>query len=95
MEQARALELAEMHSASFPSSSNPSPVSTVKEGYIIENKTFASDPGKLVPLMNLPVPQTMVSLKRAMEMIAHYCHWIRKFSERIRSYPSKIPFPPF
>ncbi|GIY15089.1 RNA-directed DNA polymerase [Caerostris darwini] len=52
-------------------------------GYIIENKTIKSDPGKLTPLMNLPILQTMKSLKRAEEMFAHYCRWIPKFSLRI------------
>ncbi|XP_046407451.1 uncharacterized protein LOC124172088 [Ischnura elegans] len=62
-------------------------------GYLIEDRVIKPDPDRLAPLMNLPVPNDMPALQRTLGMFAHYCRWIPKFSEKIRPFLVKGPFP--
>jgi hypothetical protein len=45
-------------------------------GYLIEDKVIKTDPERLAPLMNLPIPKDMAALQRTLGMFAHYCRWI-------------------
>jgi predicted aspartyl protease len=52
-------------------------------GYSIENHTLRPDPDRLEPLMNLPVPEDIKSLKRVLGMFSYYSKWVPKFSDKI------------
>ena len=52
-------------------------------GYTISKGSVKPDPDRLKGLMNLPVPQNLPSLRRAMGMFSHYSRWIPNFSEKL------------
>lgn len=62
-------------------------------GYTISKGSVKPDSDRLKGLMDLPVPQDLPSLRRAMGMFSHYSRWISNFSEkvhpltRVTSYP--------
>lgn len=62
-------------------------------GYVIENSTLKPDPSRLEPLLKLPVPQDISSLRRIIGMFAHYSRWIPKYSDKIRRLIDCKSFP--
>lgn len=60
--------------------------------YSIENYTIKPDHYRQ-PLMDLPIPKDIASLRRALERFAQYCFRILSFSEKIRSLLAKGHFP--
>ncbi|XP_018403046.1 PREDICTED: uncharacterized protein LOC108779970 [Cyphomyrmex costatus] len=62
-------------------------------GYVISNKTIKPNPDRLQPLLDLPIPQDIASLRRVLGMFSHYCKWIPNFSERVRPLLLKNPLP--
>ena len=52
-------------------------------GYTISKGSVKPDPDWLKGLMDLPVPQNLPSLRRAMGMFSHYSRWIPNFSEKL------------
>ncbi|KAF8793439.1 Retrovirus-related Pol polyprotein like [Argiope bruennichi] len=61
-------------------------------GYLIENKIIKPYPDRLAPMMSLPIPNNMATSQRTLGMFPHYCYWISRFSEKIRSF-TKGAFP--
>ena len=53
-------------------------------GYQISHKLLKPDPERAAPLLNLPVPTSVASLKRAIGLFAYYAKWIPRYSDRIR-----------
>ena len=51
--------------------------------YTISKGSVKPDPDKLKGLMDLPVPQNLPSLQRAMGMFSHYSRWIPNLSEKL------------
>nr|XP_037870350.1 uncharacterized protein LOC119629239 [Bombyx mori] len=51
------------------------------------------DNERLKPLINLPPPSDLPTLRRTLGMFAHYSKWIPKFSERIHSLANTTIFP--
>lgn len=51
---------------------------------------------ELKPLLNLPIPSNLPSLRRALGMFAHFAHWIPSFAEKVYQLTaiSKFPLPP-
>ena len=62
-------------------------------GYSIYNGTIKPDPDRLKPLLEIPVPNTAVELRRIVGMFAYYSQWIRKFSEKVRPLTQTKSFP--
>lgn len=62
-------------------------------GYQIQNNTIKPDEDRLTPLINLPVPTDMPSLKRVLGLFAHYSKWIKNFSEKIHPMVAVAKFP--
>lgn len=62
-------------------------------GYTIENNTIKPDEDRLAPLINLPIPADLPSLKRALGMFAHYSKWIKNFSEKVHPLTISSEFP--
>lgn len=62
-------------------------------GYTVENNTIRPDKERLSPLMNLPIPNDLQALRRALGMFAHYSKWIRDFSEKISPLTKVSEFP--
>ena len=53
-------------------------------GYLISNGVLKPDPDRLKPLLDLPVPHSIKSLRRVVGLFAYYAKWIFNFSEKIR-----------
>ena len=51
--------------------------------YTISKGSIKPDPNRLKGLMDLPIPQNLPSLRRAMGMFSHYSRWIPNFSEKL------------
>lgn len=62
-------------------------------GYEISNRTIAPDPNRLKPLLELPIPHDLKSLRRALGMFAHYAKWIPQFSTQIGPLVQDKEFP--
>jgi len=54
-------------------------------GHHIYNKCISPDPERLKPLLNLPKPTDVSSLKRVLGYISHHSKWIQGSSYKIRS----------
>ena len=54
-----------------------------------------SDPERLKPLMELPIPGNIAALRRALGMFAHYSQWVASFSEKIHLLTQVRTFPLF
>lgn len=50
-------------------------------GYTITNHIIKPDNERLQPLLDLPPPHDLHSMRRTMGMFAHYSKWIPNFSE--------------
>lgn len=53
-------------------------------GYTIHRNIIKPDKSRLEPLINLPIPNDTVTLKRSLGLFAHYSKWIYNFSSKIR-----------
>ncbi|XP_046974267.1 uncharacterized protein LOC124540644 [Vanessa cardui] len=53
-------------------------------GYSIYNNTIKPDNDRLKPLLDLPIPTDLPTLKRTLGLFAHYSKWIQNFSQKIR-----------
>lgn len=62
-------------------------------GYTIANNIIKPDSDRLKPLLNLPPPQDLPSLRRALGMFAHYSKWITNFSEKVHELSKIKTFP--
>lgn len=62
-------------------------------GYSIRNNTIQPDEDRLKPLLDLPPPNDLHSLRRAIGMLSHYCKWIPKFSQKIAVLANTKAFP--
>lgn len=62
-------------------------------GYEICSKTVKTDPERLEPLLNLPLPTNAASLKRILGMFSHYSKWVPNYSDKIRSLVATRIFP--
>ena len=62
-------------------------------GYTISKGSVKPDPDRLKGLMDLPVPQNLPSLRRAMEMFSHYSRWIPNFSEKLHPLTNVTRYP--
>ena len=61
--------------------------------YTISKVLVKPDPDRLKGLMDLPVPQNLPSLRRAMGMFSHYSRWIPNFSEKLHPLTNVIRYP--
>ena len=64
-------------------------------GYTISKGSVKPDPDRLKGLMDLPVPQNLPSLRRAMGMFFHYSRWIPNFSEKLHPLTKVTCYPLF
>jgi hypothetical protein len=62
-------------------------------GHVIENKKVSPDLERMRPLMEMPVPSDMNSLRRALGLLSYYSKWIPRFSEKLRPILSVKAFP--
>ena len=62
-------------------------------GYTISKGSVNPDPNRLKGLMDLPVPQNLPSLRRAMGMFSHYSRWIPNFSEKLHPLTKVTRYP--
>ena len=62
-------------------------------GYTISKGSVKPDPDRLKGLMDLPVPQNLPSLRRAMGMFSHYSQWIPNFSEKLHPLTKVTRYP--
>ena len=62
-------------------------------GYIIEHLSVQPDPERLKPLMDLPSPMDLPSLRRITGMFSYYSKWIRNYSKKIRPLIRNTTFP--
>ena len=62
-------------------------------GYIVGEGEVRPDPERLQPLLQLPIPKDMKSLRRLLGFFSHYSPWIRHYSEKIRPLTSASTFP--
>ncbi|XP_063625652.1 uncharacterized protein LOC134797361 [Cydia splendana] len=62
-------------------------------GYTIANNVIKPDSARLEPLLNLPPPHDLPSMRRAMGMFAHYSKWIPNFSEKVHELAKTKTFP--
>ena len=73
------------------------PVFSVRQldilGYRVSRGRIEPDPGRLQPLLELPVPKTQKELKRCLGMFAYYAKWIANFSEKISLLTKVEQFP--
>ena len=62
-------------------------------GYCEGNENIKPDPERLRPLLNMPTPQDVTSLKRLLGMFAYYAIWVMNFSDKIANLNSTKKFP--
>ncbi|XP_026317739.1 uncharacterized protein K02A2.6-like [Hyposmocoma kahamanoa] len=62
-------------------------------GYNIEDNIIKPDADRLRPLLNLPPPSDLSSLRRVIGMFAHYSKWISNFSEKVHDLTNARIFP--
>lgn len=62
-------------------------------GHVIGNGSVRPDPERLRTLLDLPRPNNVKSLKRAVGMLSHYSKWIPSFSEKLRPLVETLTFP--
>ncbi|XP_026315169.1 uncharacterized protein K02A2.6-like [Hyposmocoma kahamanoa] len=62
-------------------------------GYNIEDNIIKPDADRLRPLLNLPPPSDLSSLRRVIGMFAHYSKWILNFSEKVHDLTNARIFP--
>ena len=60
---------------------------------MINKGLVKADPDRLKGLMDLPVPQNLPSLRRAMGMFSHYSRWIPNFYEKLHPLIKVTRFP--
>ena len=72
-------------------------ISSVSEismlGYCISHGRIRPDPERMRPLLELPVPESAVSLKRALGLFSYYSQWVSQFSDRIQPLINEPEFP--
>ena len=62
-------------------------------GYCVGNNVIKPDPERLKPLLELPPPTSLKSLKRILGLFAYYAKWVPGFSDRISLLKSVKQFP--
>lgn len=62
-------------------------------GYRISKGTLQPDPERVKPLLELPVPTNLKSLRRAVGMFAYYARWIPRYSDKIKPLVVAKDFP--
>ena len=62
-------------------------------GYCVGNGNIKPDPERLRPLLNLPAPHDVKSLKRALGLFSYYAKWVVNFSDKIFHLKSTKSFP--
>ncbi|QQP40012.1 Uncharacterized protein FKW44_013906, partial [Caligus rogercresseyi] len=62
-------------------------------GYVVGNGVVKPDPERMRPLMKLPPPNNLKSLKRVRGMFAYYSKWIPNFSDKILPLVKSESFP--
>ncbi|KAK4320182.1 hypothetical protein Pmani_008945 [Petrolisthes manimaculis] len=62
-------------------------------GYCISDGTIRPDPERLKPLLDMPCPTDLVSLKRTLGLLSYYSQWIPNYSSRILPLLSSKSFP--
>ena len=62
-------------------------------GYLISYLTIKPDPGRMQPLLKLPVPDDINALKRALGLFSYYAQWVNRFSDKIKPLTGVPDFP--
>jgi len=62
-------------------------------GYCVGNGIIKPDPERLRPLQELPPPNNLTSLRRALGLFAYYAKWIPNFSDKIQPLLNARTFP--
>ena len=62
-------------------------------GYLVENGMKRPDPDRLRPLVELPVPNHLKALRRALGLFSYYSQWIQNYSDKIRPLLQSSSFP--
>ena len=62
-------------------------------GYRISKEVIKPDPDRIKPLLELPVPHNMKSLRRIIGMFAYYAQWIPKHADLIKPLVATKTFP--
>ena len=62
-------------------------------GYIVGEGEVRPDPERLQPLLQLPAPTDMKSLRRVLGFFSHYSPWIHHYSDKIRPLTTTSSFP--
>ena len=62
-------------------------------GYHITHGNLNPDLDRLRPLLDLPVPFNLKSLRRIIGMFAYYAKWLSNFSEKVRPLNTANIFP--
>ena len=89
----RFLEVAKKYSLTFNEKGTLSATTIKALGYEISNGLLKPDPDRLKPLLELPVPHNIASLRRIIGLFAYYAKWISNFSEKIRPLNKTKCFP--
>ena len=62
-------------------------------GYRITNGTLKPDAERMRPILEIPVPGDLKSLRRVVGMFSYYGQWIPKYSDKIKPLVSAKQFP--
>ena len=62
-------------------------------GYEIMSGTLKPDPERIKPILEIPVPDNLKSLRRVVGMFSYYAQWIPKYSDKIKPLVSAKQFP--
>ena len=62
-------------------------------GYKISPGTLEPDPDRVKPLLRLPAPRDLKSLRRVVGMFAYYAQWVSNYSDEIKPLVDTKEFP--
>ena len=65
----------------------------IQLGFLISKGKVRPDPGRMRPLLDLPVPTDERSLKRVLGLFSYYSQWVPKFSDKIKPLTGDPQFP--
>ena len=60
-------------------------------GFLVSHLTIRPDPERMRPLLNLPLPEDLPSLRRVLGLFSYYSKWVHSFSDKVKPLSANDP----